>query len=113
MSGYDFFDAYDGHGRGRVAQLCQEHMHVLLVEEVLIEGWSCVEGRWREIITESFSRLNGEVEATTLGESERTLGSTAVVAMVGTKLIVVANYDDSRAMLSRDNAALPSPLTTK
>ncbi|KAG6473011.1 protein phosphatase 2C 51-like [Zingiber officinale] len=107
LSGYDFFGVYDGHGGARVAQLCQERMHVLLAEEVSAEGWPCAEGRWREIMTASFSRLDGEVEATARGESERTMGSTAVVAMVGTKRIVVANCGDSRAVLCRGGAAFP------
>ncbi|XP_074567976.1 protein phosphatase 2C 51-like isoform X2 [Curcuma longa] len=106
-SDYDFFGVYDGHGGARVAQMCRDRLHVVLAEEVSAGGWPRAEGQWREVMSASFLRLDGEVEATARAESERTMGSTAVVAVLGTKRIVVANCGDSRAVLCRGGAALP------
>ncbi|KAJ8492457.1 hypothetical protein OPV22_014178 [Ensete ventricosum] len=105
---FDFFGVYDGHGGARVAQACRERLHVVLAEEVAATGgWPRAEGRWREVMMASFSRVDGEVEAAAQGEAERTVGSTAVVAVVGTKRIVVGNCGDSRAVLSRGGVAVP------
>lgn len=104
---YDFFGVYDGHGGSRVAQACRDRLHVVLAGEVAAGGWPRAEERWREVMKASFSRLDGEVEAAAQTESERTVGSTAVVAVVGTKQIVVANCGDSRAVLCRGGVAVP------
>lgn len=112
--GYDFFGVYDGHGGARVAQACRERLHVVLAEE-MAAGEELGEGeegrRWEEAMAASFLRVDGEVAAAAAVSgaeaAERTVGSTAVVAVVGARQIVVANCGDSRAVLSRGGVAVP------
>ena len=113
-----FFAVYDGHGGSRVAEACRERMHVVLAEEVRRlrrRGGDVKEDDggtrwWKEAMAACFARVDGEVGAddddgTKAGE--QTVGSTAVVAVVAPRRIVVANCGDSRAVLSRGGAPVP------
>lgn len=118
---YDFFAAYDGHGGTRVAYACRDRLHHLLEEE--LEGkWtdlpednnpSTSGGKdgidWRKVLEACFSKMDDEVgdASVAAGASESGVGSTAVVALVGTEELVVANCGDSRAVLCRGGVALP------
>uniref|UniRef100_A0A804QUV4 protein-serine/threonine phosphatase n=2 Tax=Zea mays TaxID=4577 RepID=A0A804QUV4_MAIZE len=119
-AGVEFFAVYDGHGGSRVADACRERLHVVLAEEVAARlhlvrnGGEDEEGdgaRWREAMEACFARVDGEVavvesESNNVGHAV-TVGSTAVVVVVGPRHIVVANCGDSRAVLSRGGVPVP------
>ncbi|KAM0938468.1 putative protein-serine/threonine phosphatase [Dioscorea sansibarensis] len=111
--GYDFYGVYDGHGGAKVAHVCRDRMHVVLAEEVRVRAED--EVGWKEALMASFARVDGEVVETALSPraEERTVGSTAVVAVVGPKRIVVANCGDSRAVVSRGGVAVPLSIDHK
>lgn len=101
---FDFYGVYDGHGGSRVACLCRERLHKLLAEAMEIGNGSKKEMNWEELMVESFARMDEEVNEMDLVGS---MGSTAVVAVVGDEEIVVANCGDSRAILSRGGISVP------
>ncbi|KAI4326828.1 hypothetical protein L6164_019358 [Bauhinia variegata] len=116
--GYDFFAVYDGHGGTTVANACRDSMHLLLAKE-LKEGWSgegedegnSKELDWHEVMSSCFRKMDQKIGGgnhdETLGLEGNSMGSTALVVMVGKEEIVVANCGDSRALLCRDGVAVP------
>ncbi|KAK4431346.1 protein phosphatase 2C 51 [Sesamum alatum] len=99
---YDFFGVYDGHGGWRVAHACGEMLHKLLVNVVEEETGEEIE--WEKVMVAGFEKMDEEVNKN--GASVATTGSTAVVAVVGEEVVVVANCGDSRAVLSRGGVAV-------
>ncbi|XP_031397793.1 protein phosphatase 2C 53-like [Punica granatum] len=107
-----FFGVYDGHGGSQVANYCKDRVHVALAEEIesirgsLIAGNcsdSCQE-QWRQAFTNCFTKVDAEVGENPTGVepvAPETAGSTAVVAIICSSHIIVANCGDSRAVLCR------------
>ncbi|PKA58960.1 putative protein phosphatase 2C 8 [Apostasia shenzhenica] len=112
---HDFYGVFDGHGGATVATVCRERMHVVLADltAASVEGmWE--ERWWREALAACFAKVDVEVAgATATAAVDGTVGSTAVVAVVGERRIVVANCGDSRAVLCRGGAAVPLSIDHK
>lgn len=108
---YDFFGVYDGHGGAAVARACRDRMHIVLAEEMGEKEGEVEEEKWREAMMSSFARVDEEVSGSASADgaeaAERTMGSTAVVVVVGTRKIVVSNCGDSRAVLCRGGVVFP------
>lgn len=105
---YDFFGVYDGHGGANVAHTCRDRLHALLAGEMENQSTMSDMG-WSEAMKACFLKVDEEVTARAIvgPDSERTVGSTALVAVVGVSCITVANCGDSRAVLSRGGVPVP------
>nr|CAM84263.1 abscisic insensitive 1B [Populus tremula] len=106
-----FFGVYDGHGGSQVANYCHDRIHSALSEEIefvkngLSDGSikdSCQE-QWKKAFTNCFLKVDAEVGGKAGAEpvAPETVGSTAVVAIICSSHIIVANCGDSRAVLCR------------
>ncbi|XP_027353989.1 protein phosphatase 2C 77 isoform X3 [Abrus precatorius] len=106
-----FFGVYDGHGGSQVANYCRERMHLALAEEIEFAKESLKAGstkddcqdQWRRAFTNCFLKVDAEVGGKVNCEpvAPETVGSTAVVAIICSSHIIVANSGDSRAVLCR------------
>ncbi|KAK6936704.1 PPM-type phosphatase-like domain [Dillenia turbinata] len=122
---FDFFAVFDGHGGAGVAQACREQLYRIVAKEIEEESANmqaveAVEERerdgfdWERVMAKSFGKMDEEVAgndgyrvSVAAEVSIRTMGSTAVVAVVGKREIVVASCGDSRAVISRDGVFVP------
>ncbi|KAK6925966.1 PPM-type phosphatase-like domain [Dillenia turbinata] len=122
---FDLFAVFDGHGGARVAQACREELYSIVAKEIEEESANMpavgvVEERerkgfdWERVMAKSFGKMDEEVAgedgdrvAVAAEVSIGTMGSTAVVAVVGKREIVVASCGDSRAVISRDGVFVP------
>ncbi|CAK8570259.1 unnamed protein product [Lathyrus sativus] len=98
----DFFAVYDGHGGAQVAEVCRERLHQVVAEEVERCG-NDVEWDWERVMEGCFGKMDREIAG---NAAVRTVGTTAVVAVLATREIVVANCGDSRAVMGRGGEAV-------
>lgn len=95
----------------QVANYCRDRIHSSLAEERefikndLSDGsikHSCQE-QWKKIFTNCFVKVDAEVggKGSAKPVAPETVGSTAVVAIICSSHIIVANCGDSRAVLCR------------
>ncbi|KAA8546230.1 hypothetical protein F0562_003031 [Nyssa sinensis] len=106
-----FFGVYDGHGGSQVANYCRDRVHSALAEELEIVMSSLSDGSikdncqelWKKAFTNCFLKVDAEVggKASLEPIAPETVGSTAVVAVIFSSHIIVANCGDSRAVLCR------------
>ncbi|KAL0407672.1 UNVERIFIED_CONTAM: protein phosphatase 2C 16 [Sesamum radiatum] len=106
-----FFGVYDGHGGSQVANYCRDRVHSALAEELEIimtnlNGGNSKENceeQWKKALSKCFIKVDDEVggKASLEPVAPETVGSTAVVAIVCSSHIIVANCGDSRAVLCR------------
>ncbi|PHT47304.1 Protein phosphatase 2C 16 [Capsicum baccatum] len=125
-----FYGVYDGHGGSQVADYCRKRVHLALVEELKLPKHDLVDGsardtrqvQWEEVFTNCFLRVDDEVggkvnmdlcddnintsSCTSEPIAPETVGSTAVVAVICSSHIIVANCGDSRAVLYRGKEAV-------
>lgn len=123
--GYHFFAVFDGHGCSHVAVSCKNRMHELMAVE-LESASAAGEGReWKGLMERSFFQMESELlnQSGSDGGAEWKMnckcqpqsincdyvGSTAVVAVLTSEKLIVANCGDSRALLSR--GGVPTPLS--
>lgn len=99
---YDYFGVYDGHGGSQVAKACRDHLHRLVIKEVKKQAGEMID--WEKVMVTSFNRMDEQVIAERVDGS---IGSTAIVAVVGEEVLVVANCGDSRGVLSHSSTVMP------
>ncbi|GFQ08352.1 protein phosphatase 2c 16 [Phtheirospermum japonicum] len=108
-----FFGVYDGHGGSQVANYCRDCIHGALVDELNNCKDEMVNGstrdtrqvQWEKVFKSCFLKVDDEIGGKVKGAE--TVGSTAVVALVCSSHIIVANCGDSRAVLYRGKEAIP------
>ena len=121
----------------QVANYCRDRIHVALAEEIgsvkdnLCNG-TYKESRqvqWEKTFTSCFLKVDDEIggkasrgmisgdevasDASSEPVAPETVGSTAVVALVCSSHIIVANCGDSRAVLCRGKEAMPLSIDHK
>lgn len=131
-----FYGVFDGHGGSQASTYCMERLHLVIAEELFrVNTFGVPEGRladgcnleWEEVMKAAFLKMDKEVggvcpnAVTTEDDSAfdggclccedaiapENVGTTAVVAVVGSYEIVVANCGDSRAVLVQGGQAIP------
>jgi len=112
-----FFGVFDGHGGAAAAHHCREIMHERLKEALLStcfvleetksaaiacssEAFSKALEQAFKVVDEEFASMSGDADELSL------VGTTAVVTLLSSKSMYVANAGDSRAVLYRNGKAM-------
>ncbi|KAJ8613596.1 hypothetical protein CTAYLR_006129 [Chrysophaeum taylorii] len=95
---------FDGHGGSNCAAFLRKQLHLHLADDL-----AKIHGEWNEVstkaaMTAAFLRAD---ERFISSSGKPQAGSTAVVALVTTKLLCCANVGDSRAVLCRGGDPIP------
>ncbi|XP_028806758.1 protein phosphatase 2C 51 [Neltuma alba] len=98
----DFFAVYDGHGGAQVAKACRARLYQLVAEELERQGRNGGKVDWEGMMAGCFSKMDSELAD---NAAARTVGSTAVLAVVAKDEVVVANCGDCRAVMGRAGEA--------
>ncbi|KAH9302417.1 hypothetical protein KI387_014000 [Taxus chinensis] len=132
---YHFFGVFDGHGGSQAALHCKERLAEALAEEIRSID-TVKEAEWEAAMKSCFLKMDVEVAglcgnasqltrrgiesqeennivAQVEAKAPETVGSTAVVAVVSSRQIIVANCGDSRAVLSTGGKAIPLSIDHK
>ncbi|KAL6618873.1 hypothetical protein ACP70R_034012 [Stipagrostis hirtigluma subsp. patula] len=124
------FGVFDGHGGAEVANYCRERLQVLLSKELRQLGEDLgdmgevdMKEHWDELFDKCFQRIDDEVSGRAsrlvggVKESRpvapENVGSTAVVAVVCSSHVMVANCGDSRIVLCRGKEPVPLSIDHK
>lgn len=129
------FGVFDGHGGPQVANYCREYLHLALAEELSIasEANSQIENgvhdwkeEWTKVFVDCLRKLDDEVGGFPIAANRGmasnhvlppiapdSVGSTAVIAVVCSTHIIVANCGDSRAVICRGKASMPLSIDHK
>ncbi|KAL6851718.1 hypothetical protein ACP4OV_020282 [Aristida adscensionis] len=124
------FGVFDGHGGAEVANYCRERLGVLMGQELRRLGKDLgdmaevdMKEHWDELFSKCFQRIDDEVSGRAsrlingVEESRpvapENVGSTAVVAVVCSSHVVVANCGDSRVVLCRGKEPVPLSIDHK
>ncbi|KAI5063098.1 hypothetical protein GOP47_0021645 [Adiantum capillus-veneris] len=127
-----FYGVYDGHGGSQASSYCAERLHHALAEEIahcsMTEETSGII-KWQSAMVSCFAKVDKEVggvcpygacddvDSTAVcckgSIAPENVGTTAVVAVVSSSQIVLANCGDSRAVLSRGGIAIPLSMDHK
>lgn len=117
-----FFGVFDGHGGAQVADYCRKRMHLALIEEIsepiddtINNSEADSKKQWERAFVNCFQKVDDEVRGNANNRSgvtsepiaPETVGSTAVVAVVSSTSIAIANCGDSRAVLYRGKQCIP------
>ncbi|KAL6839820.1 hypothetical protein ACP4OV_029630 [Aristida adscensionis] len=126
------FGVYDGHGGSEVASYCGDRIHVVL-KELLARaarglgesGELDIKDIWEKVFGDCFQRVDDEVsgEASRLSNvadelqckpvADANVGSTAVVAVVCSSHVILANCGDSRVVLCRGKVPMAMSIDHK
>ncbi|KAH7432453.1 hypothetical protein KP509_07G023300 [Ceratopteris richardii] len=124
-SALHFYAVYDGHGGSQASVYCAQRFHHALKEEITFCSLTGSSGTddWKRAMSSCFMKVDKEVGGVcpygTCNDIQSTanccsgtiapenVGTTAVVAVISSSHIAVANCGDSRALLCKGGEAIP------